>query len=37
MYVGGGQMIEAYESGTTIRVTSVRYSGGLLPYATRLL
>ena len=37
MYVGGGQMIEAYESGTTIRVTPVRYYGGLLPYATRLL
>lgn len=37
MYVGGGEMIEAYESGTTIRVTPVRYYGGLLPYATRVL
>lgn len=37
MYVGAGQMIEAYESGTTIRLTPVRYYGGLLPYATRLL
>ena len=27
MYLGGGQMVEAYESGTHIRVTSVRTGG----------
>ncbi|HEX9335495.1 MAG TPA: NlpC/P60 family protein [Pseudonocardiaceae bacterium] len=37
LYVGNGQMIEAYESGTTVRVTSVRYYGGIMPYATRML
>ena len=37
LYVGNGQMIEAYESGTTVRVTPVRYYGGIMPYATRML
>jgi cell wall-associated NlpC family hydrolase len=37
LYVGSGQMIEAYESGTTVRVTPVRYYGGIMPYATRML
>ncbi|HWE89555.1 MAG TPA: NlpC/P60 family protein [Pseudonocardiaceae bacterium] len=37
LYIGGGMMIEAYESGTAIRVTSVRYYDGIMPYATRLL
>jgi cell wall-associated NlpC family hydrolase len=37
MYIGGGQMVEAYESGRPVRVTSVRYYNGLMPYATRML
>lgn len=37
LYIGNGQMVEAYESGTTVRVTSVRYYDGLMPYATRVL
>lgn len=37
MYVGDGQMIEAYASGWPIRVTSVRYYDGIMPYATRML
>ncbi|HEX4705558.1 MAG TPA: NlpC/P60 family protein [Pseudonocardiaceae bacterium] len=36
LYIGNGQMIEAYASGTTVRVTSVRY-GGIVPYASRVL
>jgi cell wall-associated NlpC family hydrolase len=36
LYLGNGQMVEAPESGMTVRVTSVRY-GGIMPYATRLI
>ncbi|MFD9896196.1 NlpC/P60 family protein [Amycolatopsis sp. NPDC059027] len=36
LYLGGGQMIEAQESGTVVHVTSVRY-GEIMPYATRLI
>lgn len=36
LYIGGGMMVEAYESGMPVRVTTVRY-GGLMPYATRML
>jgi cell wall-associated NlpC family hydrolase len=37
MYIGNGDMIEAYSSGWPIRVTPVRYYGGIMPYATRML
>jgi cell wall-associated NlpC family hydrolase len=37
LYLGGGQMVEAYESGMPVRVTSVRYYDGIMPYATRVL
>lgn len=37
LYLGNGEMIEAFESGTTVRVTPVRFYGGIVPYATRLL
>jgi cell wall-associated NlpC family hydrolase len=37
LYIGNGMMVEAYESGTTIRVTPVRYYDGIMPYATRML
>ncbi|MEC3979973.1 NlpC/P60 family protein [Amycolatopsis sp. H20-H5] len=36
LYLGGGQMVEAPQSGSTVRVSSVRY-GGIMPYATRLI
>jgi cell wall-associated NlpC family hydrolase len=36
LYLGGGQMIEAPQSGMHVRVTAVRY-GDILPYATRLI
>lgn len=36
MYLGGGMMIEAPESGMVVRVTPVRY-GDILPYAVRLV
>jgi cell wall-associated NlpC family hydrolase len=36
LYIGGGMMVEAYESGMPVRVTTVRY-GGLMPNATRAL
>ncbi|SEC75901.1 Cell wall-associated hydrolase, NlpC family [Amycolatopsis tolypomycina] len=36
LYLGGGQMIEAPQSGLRVRITSVRY-GGIMPYATRLI
>ena len=36
LYLGNGMMIEAYESGMPVRVTTVRY-GGIMPYATRVL
>lgn len=35
IYIGGGQMIEAPVPGQTVRVTSMRYSGGLMPYGVR--
>ncbi|HEX3648264.1 MAG TPA: NlpC/P60 family protein, partial [Pseudonocardiaceae bacterium] len=37
LYIGHGQMVEAFESGRPVRVTSVRYYGGIMPYATRVL
>jgi cell wall-associated NlpC family hydrolase len=37
LYVGNGEMIEAYASGFPVRVTPVRYYGGIMPFATRLL
>jgi len=36
LYLGGGQMIEAPQSGLRVRVAPVRY-GGIMPYATRLV
>ncbi|HWD02422.1 MAG TPA: NlpC/P60 family protein [Amycolatopsis sp.] len=36
LYLGGGQMVEAPESGLSVRVAPVRY-GGIMPYATRLI
>jgi cell wall-associated NlpC family hydrolase len=36
LYIGNGQMVEAYATGYPVRVTSVRY-GGIMPYATRVL
>ncbi len=36
MYLGGGRMIEAPYSGSEVRIAAVR-SGGLMPYATRML
>ncbi|MFI9404778.1 NlpC/P60 family protein [Nocardia sp. NPDC052316] len=36
LYLGDGQMIEAPESGSVVRVTSVR-EGGIMPYAVRLV
>jgi cell wall-associated NlpC family hydrolase len=36
MYLGGGMMIEAPQSGMVVRVAPVRY-GDILPYATRLV
>ncbi len=36
LYIGDGQMVEAYESGMPVRVTSVRYYDGLMPFATRV-
>ncbi len=36
LYLGGGQMVEAPQSGLRVRITSVRY-GGIMPYATRLI
>lgn len=37
LYIGHGQMVEAFESGMPVRVTSVRYYGGIMPFATRVL
>jgi cell wall-associated NlpC family hydrolase len=37
LYIGNGQMVEAYESGMPVRVTSVRYYDGIMPYAARTL
>jgi len=36
LYLGNGMMIEAPQSGLTVRVASVRY-GDIMPYATRLV
>ncbi|WP_326835922.1 NlpC/P60 family protein [Amycolatopsis rhabdoformis] len=36
LYLGGGQMVEAPQSGSYVRVAPVRY-GGIMPYATRLI
>ncbi len=36
LYLGGGQMVEAPESGLRVRIAPVRY-GGIMPYATRLV
>lgn len=36
LYIGGGMMIEAPESGMVVRITPVRY-GGIMPFATRVL
>ncbi|NKQ52593.1 hydrolase [Amycolatopsis sp. K13G38] len=36
LYLGNGMMIEAPESGLTVRVAAVRY-GGIMPYAARLV
>ena len=36
MYLGNGRMIEAPYSGSEVRIATVR-SGGLMPYATRML
>ncbi|WIX91640.1 NlpC/P60 family protein [Amycolatopsis sp. DG1A-15b] len=36
LYLGGGQVVEAPQSGLRVRVAPVRY-GGIMPYATRLV
>lgn len=36
LYLGGGQMVEAPQSGSYVKVSAVRY-GGIMPYATRLI
>lgn len=36
LYLGNGQMVEAPQSGSYVRVVPVRY-GGIMPYATRLI
>nr|WP_143532535.1 NlpC/P60 family protein [Saccharothrix sp. ALI-22-I] len=36
LYLGGGMMIEAPFSGSSVRIAPVRY-GGIMPYATRVL
>ncbi|PRY38227.1 NlpC/P60 family protein [Umezawaea tangerina] len=36
LYLGDGMMIEAPYSGSSVRISPVRY-GGIMPYATRLL
>lgn len=36
LYLGGGQMVEAPQSGLRVRIAAVRY-GGIMPYATRLV
>ncbi|MBP2478240.1 cell wall-associated NlpC family hydrolase [Crossiella equi] len=35
MYLGGGRMVEAPQSGLRVRIAPVRY-GGIMPYAVRL-
>ncbi|MGM1064999.1 NlpC/P60 family protein, partial [Saccharothrix sp. Mg75] len=36
LYLGGGMMVEAPYSGSSVRIAPVRY-GGIMPFATRLL
>jgi cell wall-associated NlpC family hydrolase len=36
LYLGNGQMLEAPESGSMVKISPVRY-GGIMPYATRLI
>jgi len=36
LYLGNGQMVEAQQSGTLVKVSAVRY-GGILPFASRLI
>jgi cell wall-associated NlpC family hydrolase len=36
LYLGSGQMVEAPQSGSYVKVSPVRY-GGIMPYATRLI
>lgn len=36
LYLGNGQMVEAQQSGTLVKVSAVRY-GGIMPYASRLI
>nr|WP_179956788.1 NlpC/P60 family protein [Amycolatopsis anabasis] len=36
LYLGNGQMVEAPQSGSVVKVSPVRY-GGIMPYATRLI
>ena len=36
LYLGNGQMVEAPQSGSYVKVSAVRY-GGIMPYATRLI
>ena len=36
LYLGGGQMVEAPQSGSVVRVSAVRY-GGIMPFAVRLI
>ncbi|WP_344412205.1 NlpC/P60 family protein [Pseudonocardia ailaonensis] len=37
LYIGNGKMIEAPYSGSSVRISPVRYSGGLLPTVSRVL
>jgi len=37
LYIGNGQMIEAQQSGTYVKVSPVRYGEGIMASATRLL
>jgi cell wall-associated NlpC family hydrolase len=37
LFIGDGKMVEAPYSGGAVRITPVRYGGGLMPYATRLV
>ena len=37
LYIGNGMMIEAPESGQVVHITPVRYYGGIMPYAVRLI
>jgi cell wall-associated NlpC family hydrolase len=36
LYLGNGQMVEAPQSGSVVKISPVRY-GGIMPYATRLI